>query len=710
MEFSGDGTRLATLDEAGVAKLWDVASGRLLRNIVEDGRTSSDADEFLCFSADGSAMLLLTPTMGTILYDGSTGRRLAQCPGRHLLAATVTERGILAAIPERHGVELVDVASGEVRSHLEWPGGGHSFYGRPALSADGKLVAAPSINSRMIVWDVDSGEAVRNYAIPVNDDSVEPVFSRDGRRLGFHSFYDPIYVIDLETGEFFGPFGGPGTAERFWLDETGERLAAFLGTYVTVWEIRSGRILHDTRGGPERDEPSESEGLETRSLEGSGEEGHPEEGAICFRAGGEILFAWSEGNEVYLDDLTSGARRWRAAPPPTCPFGYRLAVAPSGSALARNSSEMVEAEHDLLQHFSLWNLAELRPTFTLEAEGQGVVGLATHPDGETFVYADDTGLVRRRWADAKLAWELELDVSRVTDLAVSPDGETVLFVESTGEPRALDLNTGSRELKFRQGVLNTILSGFSKIRWADPFGGVARSIAPEQFGLLPEQRLAVSAAHNLLVTAGRHSGLRLWDLSNGKCAGARSLRGQDCTAMAASADGQFLALGVGGEARIYRMPDLVRLGALSGHTNAVRTLAFSADSRLLASGARDSTVRLWEMPAGTPREPLRGHCGPVDAVAFVPGRRALVSAGVDSTFRFWDVATGRLLLTVFDPEPMAYLALTPDGHYSGTPRMETYLAFSVTEGGECRSLSVEEYEREFSEGRRKERLSLYSSE
>jgi len=371
---------------------------------------------------------------------------------------------------------------------------------------------------------------------------------------------------------------------------------------------------------------------------------------------------------------------------------------------------MVEEEHDLRQHFSLWNLAELRPTFRMEIEEQGVVGLAPHPDKQTFVYADETGLVRRRWADAKLTWQLEMDVSRVTDLAISPDGEMALFVESRGGPRAIDLNTGSEKLKFRQGVLKTMFSGFSKVLWADPFGGVARSIAPEQFGLLPEQRVAVSAAHNLLVTAGRQSGIRLWDLSNGKCAGVRSLRGQNCTAMAASADGQFLALGIGEDVRICQMPGLVPLGALSGHTNTVRGLAFSADSRLLASGARDSTARLWEMPAGTPREPLRGHCGPVDAITFVPGGRALVSAGADSTFRFWDVATGRLLVTVFDPEPMAYLVLTPEGHYSGTPRMETYLTFTVTEGGECRSLSVEEYERESSEVRRRERLSLYSSE
>ena len=32
-----------------------------------------------------------------------------------------------------------------------------------------------------------------------------------------------------------------------------------------------------------------------------------------------------------------------------------------------------------------------------------------------------------------------------------------------------------------------------------------------------------------------------------------------------------------------------------GHTSAVKSLAFSADEKLLASGGRDGTVRLWRM-------------------------------------------------------------------------------------------------------------------
>ena len=41
-----------------------------------------------------------------------------------------------------------------------------------------------------------------------------------------------------------------------------------------------------------------------------------------------------------------------------------------------------------------------------------------------------------------------------------------------------------------------------------------------------------------------------------------------------------------------------QLKLLKGHSNWVVSLAFSADSRRLISGAGDSTVRVWDVPRG----------------------------------------------------------------------------------------------------------------
>jgi RNA polymerase sigma factor (sigma-70 family) len=87
----------------------------------------------------------------------------------------------------------------------------------------------------------------------------------------------------------------------------------------------------------------------------------------------------------------------------------------------------------------------------------------------------------------------------------------------------------------------------------------------------------------------------------------------------------------------------------------VTSLALAPDGKTLASGSRDSTVKLWDLEAGAERATLRGHSGPILALAFSRDGESLASTDEGLTLKVWDVATGsqQLSLTWVEAEPSA---------------------------------------------------------
>src|SRR4029434_6722242 len=89
-------------------------------------------------------------------------------------------------------------------------------------------------------------------------------------------------------------------------------------------------------------------------------------------------------------------------------------------------------------------------------------------------------------------------------------------------------------------------------------------------------------------------------------------------------------------------------------------LAFSGDSRWLAAGDQDGTIRVFDGATGDLTRVIEAHREWLKGLGFGPHGKTLVSAGADKTVKVWDVETGKLQETSVDYDGASF-ALSSDG-------------------------------------------------
>ena len=150
---------------------------------------------------------------------------------------------------------------------------------------------------------------------------------------------------------------------------------------------------------------------------------------------------------------------------------------------------------------------------------------------------------------------------------------------------------------------------------------------------------------------------------------------------------------------VWRLSRLATQERLGVHQGGVESVAFDKSGAVVASGATDWSVRLWNAATGECERVLSGHTAAVASVVFDKAGARLATGGWDGSARIWDVASGRelssfrsgsdrVLFVRFSPDERLLATANGDGGVRIYDVEQSRLALQIrAHASECRCLA-----------------------
>lgn len=333
----------------------------------------------------------------------------------------------------------------------------------------------------------------------------------------------------------------------------------------------------------------------------------------------------------------------------------RLALSPGGELLATGSRDGT---------VKLWDPRTGALLRTLEDKGDPVLSIALSSDGKTLVAG--SGIVRGDAGFARV-WDVATGTSRrthqllstVEHVAISPDGKVLVASTDKHGAQAFDLQNGAALPGFGPATGSVREATFS------PDGALVFLRSGKEvnvYSVSSRERLTTFSAHekpvlgaafsragDRIATSSMDGTVRVWDPKTGveSATIAPEDRGDGgygkavgFLTVAWSPDDKMLAAGAkDGSVRLFDPATGAVLHTLSRHTMQVEQVVFSSDGRRLLAASLDSTATVWDTVTGALVEHLRGHKEGILCALFA-GDHRVITGSDDRTARVWDIADG----------------------------------------------------------------------
>ena len=604
VDFSSEGSLVATCGADGTARLWDARTGeqrRVLRG--HTGELSS-----VRFSPKGEILATCGDDKTVRLWDVSSGRELAQLRGHGagVFAIAFSPDGtLLASGAQDRQAKIWNV---QRRAEQQTLTGHKGAIESLEFSPDGRILATGSGNRTVKLWQVADGTE-RATLLGHSGVVLCVAFSPDGKVLASGSEDRTVMLWEVADGKNIGTLVGHAeVVQSVAFSPDGRTVAAAVkdGT-VQLWNVGgqapSGREETNPPGNAPRvpDKPA-------RQLRGH-------TGRIWYLA--YRLATASGDGTVRVWDLTETVDRRRLALSPNNRVQSLAFSSKAGHFVTatgrREDSRVVNVRH-------LRSGIDTNPSSYDERSERKFVAMS--PDGNSQAYA------RRETKSPRHT----VKVTNVRSGGIQSEMTATINDNIANATAALiraAVSSGGQfvALAFEEGTLVLWdMTEQTQVRLV----GHADGIDAVQF----------SPDGTMLASGGRDHSVILWDTSTASRRSVLRDHGGAVRALAFSPDGRILAAGgVGRTLILWDVAEKDRLAILPPQDADVECLAFSPKGRTLVSGGADGTVKLWDVATRQEVGQWQGHAGPVSAAAFSDDGKSLVSGGMtnkgESEFLLW---------------------------------------------------------------------------
>jgi RNA polymerase sigma factor (sigma-70 family) len=621
LSVSADGKLALAANDNDVPRLFDLASGRVLHTLGNQGSVEVGA---------------LTPNGRTIVVQqmhdllvcaAATGKVLRTIQGprpNHWSngSLTLTPDGkVMAMTSQGKVIDLIDFESGKTLRTITIENPESSLPGFPsvlgvAFSPDGKLMATGGYDNDQAgefarLWDVATGKELRRFRHGKQSYGIRSLaFSPDGKTLATlgENSGSVLRLFDVDTGKERRAFQKDGNVR------TNRGCVAFSPDGKTVAAACAAIRLYDT-----------TTGEEMLRIDRKASDLH-------FTDEGKSLTAAVNG-AIYRWDTSTG----KALTPEAGDSGVDLIL------VSADGSRVVTRGQDSDAH--IWDGTTGQHLRCFQPGWQR--GLALSPDGRFLAWpVDDYDVkfavpgipnslfygTRIRFYDIaadKAVDRIATFKGSVQDLAFTNDGKKLVTAEgSSGMVRVWNVETAQEERSFQ--VVTDALKKKS-------FLLSSARLSPDGKMVVVSYQQVTGALEALRVPPHE---VRLWDVFSGK--ELPHLNGDSPVTRAFSPDGRLIVTDSGNHVCEIATGERV---AFLGDDLSIRAAAFSRDGRFLATTGPGDTMQIWEVATWTRRNEFKGHRDQPTTLTFAPNGQ-LLSGSRDTTVLAWEIRPPRVAASV----------------------------------------------------------------